>query len=92
MSLAFRSRRSRLVPSVSLNEKKMDGVHVQMETFASVTPESNATLVQLARGDDEGEPSPTDTYGGDKDGDGDGEGHMHGDFFKRSNEEYYSAA
>ncbi|KAI0703732.1 hypothetical protein BC835DRAFT_901303 [Cytidiella melzeri] len=85
-SLAFRSRRSRTVPSVSLNEKKLDGVHVQMETFASITEApSNTTLVQY--NDDSAKPSPTDTFEGD--------GEVPGadrDFFKRSNEEYYSAA
>ncbi|KAI0806184.1 hypothetical protein BC629DRAFT_1580668 [Irpex lacteus] len=67
-SLAFRSRRSRGVPSVSLNEKRADGVHVQMETFASVTEApSNSTLVQLGidGGDDSMKPSPTETYAGD---------------------------
>ncbi|KAI0090322.1 hypothetical protein BDY19DRAFT_765871 [Irpex rosettiformis] len=66
-SLAFRSRRSRIVPSVSLSEKRGDGVHVQMETFASVTEApSNTTLVQYGlNGEDSMKPSPTETYAGD---------------------------
>ena len=56
------------MPSVSLNEKRGDGVHVQMETFASVTEApSNTTLVQygMGSGDDSLKPSPTETYAAD---------------------------
>lgn len=83
-SLAFRSRRSRAMPSVSVNEKKLDGVHVQMETFASVTdaPESNATLVQYDN--DSAKQSPTEVYGREPD--------ENNEFYKKSNAEYYSAA
>lgn len=81
-TLAFgRSRRSRLGPSVSINEKKLDGVHVQMETFASVVDESpsDKTLYESSAKamtpdgyDVEAQESSTD-------------------FFKRSNAEYYTA-
>jgi hypothetical protein len=66
----------------------VDGVHVQMETFASVTETpSNSTLVPYEDGATK--PSPTDTFEGDVDHDG---LDANRDFFKRSNEDYYSAA
>lgn len=88
-TLAFnRTRRSRLGPSVSLSEKKLGGVHVQMETFASVADDvpsdkayspydnSSKTLTPV----DSGDTLDPEMQDGKT------------DFFKRSNAEYYTAA
>lgn len=63
------------------------GVHVQMETFASVTEApSDSTLVRYdSDGALSAKQSPV-TY------DVEGEGEVNRDFFKKSNVEYYSAA
>ncbi|PSR72187.1 hypothetical protein PHLCEN_2v11944 [Hermanssonia centrifuga] len=76
-TLAFtRSRRSRLVPSVSFGDKKLDGVHVQMETFATDDSPS-------VRYDSTGKVETGGIV--------DPETHMSSDF-KRPNGDYFSAA
>lgn len=77
------------MPTLSvITEKKsmMDGgVHVQMETFASVTDApSDATLVRY---DSEGNPSKWEN-----ENDGEGTDEVNKDFYKKSNVEYYGAA
>ena len=69
-------------PTVSVPEKKAEGVLVQMETFASATDDipSEATLVRY---DDFAKRSATD----DAD-----EKDVDKDFYKQSNAQYYSPA
>lgn len=82
------------MPSMSVMTEKrgmMDGpsggVHVQMETFASVTEApSDATLVKYdSDGALSAKPLPKDPYDVERDGD------TNRDFFKKSNVQYYSA-
>jgi len=78
-TLAFnRTRRDRNGPGFSVSEKKLGGVHVQMETFASVAEDETTAKTS----------SPDTLHGTLHDGAED----SNPDFFKRSNAEYYSAA
>lgn len=78
-TLAFnRNRGSRSGPSFSVSEKKLGGVHVQMETFATVA-EDDPTIKTC---------SPDTLHGTLHDGTDE----ANADFFKRANAEYYTAA
>ncbi|GJE94553.1 hypothetical protein PsYK624_107230 [Phanerochaete sordida] len=78
-TLAFSpSRRSRTGPGFSVSEKKLGGVHVQMETFASVAEDDPTVKVA----------SP-DTLHSALHGGGE---ETNPDYFKRANAEYYSSA
>ncbi|EKM58094.1 uncharacterized protein PHACADRAFT_252104 [Phanerochaete carnosa HHB-10118-sp] len=78
-TLAFSpARNGRNGPNFSVGEKKMSGVHVQMETFASVA-EDDAT----AKASSPATPHSTLHDGAEE---------SNPDLFKRSNAEYYTAA